>query len=92
MCSETRSYSPTGWIRKQPLATRDTVVHVAHPALDPRLPGHAAFWTDFVTSSCLRITANAEVSRQVTGIRQDAWANAHRIPVEEDPDSRIETR
>lgn len=25
-----------------------------------------------------------EVSWQVTGIRQDAWANAHRIPVEED--------
>ena len=27
---------------------------------------------------------NAEVSWQVTGIRQDAWANAHRIPTEED--------
>ena len=26
----------------------------------------------------------SEVSWQVTGIRQDAWANAHRIPVEED--------
>jgi len=26
---------------------------------------------------------NVEVSWQVTGIRQDAWANAHRIPVEE---------
>jgi hypothetical protein len=26
--------------------------------------------------------ANVEVSWQVTGIRQDAWANAHRIPVE----------
>ena len=25
-----------------------------------------------------------EVSWQVTGVRQDAWANAHRIPVEED--------
>ena len=25
-----------------------------------------------------------EVSWQVTGIRQDAWANAHRIPIEED--------
>jgi hypothetical protein len=25
-----------------------------------------------------------EVSWQVTGIRQDQWANAHRIPVEED--------
>ncbi len=28
--------------------------------------------------------ANAKVSWQVTGIRQDAWANAHRIPTEED--------
>jgi hypothetical protein len=27
--------------------------------------------------------AGQEVSWQVTGIRQDAWANAHRIPVEE---------
>ena len=27
---------------------------------------------------------NAEVSWQVTGIRHDAWANAHRIPVEEE--------
>jgi hypothetical protein len=27
---------------------------------------------------------NVEVSWQVTGIRQDAWANAHRIPVEEE--------
>ncbi len=26
---------------------------------------------------------NVEVSWQVTGIRQDAWANAHRIPVEQ---------
>jgi hypothetical protein len=25
-----------------------------------------------------------EVSWQVTGVRQDAWANAHRIPVEEE--------
>jgi hypothetical protein len=27
---------------------------------------------------------NVKVSWQVTGIRQDAWANAHRIPVEEE--------
>ncbi len=27
---------------------------------------------------------SAKVSWQVTGIRQDAWANAHRIPDEED--------
>jgi hypothetical protein len=26
---------------------------------------------------------NVKVSWQVTGIRQDAWANAHRIPVEQ---------
>ena len=29
-----------------------------------------------------------EVSWQVTGIRQDAWANAHRIPVEEEKNAR----
>jgi hypothetical protein len=28
--------------------------------------------------------AGMKVSWQVTGIRQDAWAEAHRIPVEED--------
>ena len=27
---------------------------------------------------------NVEVSWQVTGVRQDAWANAHRIPVEQE--------
>ena len=31
---------------------------------------------------------NVEVSWQVTGIRQDPWANAHRIPVEEQKDAR----
>ena len=29
-----------------------------------------------------------EVSWQVTGIRQDAWANAHRIPVEVEKSER----
>ena len=29
-----------------------------------------------------------KVSWQVTGIRQDAWANAHRIPVEEEKNAR----
>lgn len=29
----------------------------------------------------------AKVSWQVTGVRQDAYANAHRIPVEEDKPS-----
>jgi len=28
------------------------------------------------------------VSWQVTGIRQDAWANAHRIAVEEEKDAK----
>jgi len=32
--------------------------------------------------------SNVEVSWQVTGIRQDPWANAHRIPVEEEKDAR----
>jgi len=31
--------------------------------------------------------AGLKVSWQVTGIRQDAWANAHRIPVEEQKDA-----
>jgi hypothetical protein len=31
---------------------------------------------------------NVEVSWQVTGIRQDAWANVHRIPVEEEKSAR----
>jgi trimeric autotransporter adhesin len=31
---------------------------------------------------------NVEVSWQVTGIRQDAWANAHRIPVEQEKTGR----
>ncbi|MBV8071171.1 MAG: hypothetical protein JO270_14780 [Acidobacteriaceae bacterium] len=31
---------------------------------------------------------NVKVSWQITGIRQDAWANAHRIPVEEDKDEK----
>ena len=30
----------------------------------------------------------SKVSWQVTGIRQDAWANAHRIPVEVDKSER----
>jgi len=30
-----------------------------------------------------------KVSWQVTGIRQDAWANAHRIPVEEEKEARL---
>jgi hypothetical protein len=34
-------------------------------------------------------TAGQEVSWQVTGIRQDAWANAHRIPVESDKPANL---
>jgi hypothetical protein len=30
-----------------------------------------------------------EVSWQITGIRQDAWANAHRIPVEEEKGAKL---
>jgi TGF-beta propeptide len=30
-----------------------------------------------------------EVSWQITGIRQDAWANAHRIPVEQEKEARL---
>jgi hypothetical protein len=33
---------------------------------------------------------NVEVSWQVTGIRQDAWANAHRIPVEVEKDAKYQ--
>jgi hypothetical protein len=43
-----------------------------------------------VNNNCFRIAggkANGKVSWQVTGIRQDAWANAHRIPVEENKTS-----
>jgi hypothetical protein len=29
------------------------------------------------------------VSWQITGVRQDAWANAHRIPVEEEKEARL---
>jgi trimeric autotransporter adhesin len=31
----------------------------------------------------------AKISWQITGIRQDAWANAHRIPVEEEKEARL---
>ena len=39
-----------------------------------------------VQSSTFRIAGGKpgmEVSQQVTGIRQDAWANTHRVPVEQ---------
>jgi hypothetical protein len=34
-------------------------------------------------------SAGQKVSWQVTGIRQDAWANAHRIPVESDKPANL---
>jgi hypothetical protein len=34
-------------------------------------------------------TPGMEVSWQITGIRQDAWANAHRIPVEVDKEAKL---
>ena len=37
-------------------------------------------------------TAGQEVSWQVTGIRKDAWAEAHRIPVEEDKKGDVKGR
>jgi hypothetical protein len=50
-------------------------------------PGPNLFIAEKVSGSRFRIaggTAGLEVSWQVTGIRHDPWANAHRIPVEED--------
>ena len=38
----------------------------------------------FTASSIKTDKPNVKVSWQITGIRQDPYANAHRIPVEED--------
>jgi hypothetical protein len=49
-------------------------------------PGPDLHIADEVRNNSFRIAggkANGKVSWQVTGIRHDAWANAHRIPVEE---------
>lgn len=49
-----------------------------HPSIPPKLIG--------VVIRPFKIAggrAGQKVSWQVTGIRQDVWANAHRIPVEE---------
>jgi hypothetical protein len=49
-------------------------------------PGPDLYIAQEVNNNSFRIAggkANGKVSWQVTGIRQDAWANAHRIPVEE---------
>jgi hypothetical protein len=50
-------------------------------------PGPNLYVAEKVTNNRFRIAGGAagtEVSWQVTGIRQDAWATKHRIPVEED--------
>ena len=49
-------------------------------------PGPNLFVAERITGNRFKIGGGSpglEVSWQVTGIRQDAWANAHRIPVEE---------
>jgi hypothetical protein len=49
-------------------------------------PGPNLYIASEVSSNVFKIAGGApggKVSWQVTGIRQDAWANAHRIPVEE---------
>ena len=33
--------------------------------------------------------AGMRISWQITGIRQDAWANAHRIPVEQEKEAKL---
>ena len=49
-------------------------------------PAHAWIGSEVLNHTFVVKTdkPNVKVSWQVTGIRQDAWANAHRMPVEED--------
>src|SRR5262249_45341471 len=50
-------------------------------------PGPNLYIAEEVTHNRFRIAGGAlgmKVSWQVTGIRQDAYANSHRIPVEQD--------
>jgi hypothetical protein len=50
-------------------------------------PGPNLYVAEEVTNNHFRIAGGKpgmKVSWQVTGVRQDAWANAHRIPVEEE--------
>src|ERR1051326_2365112 len=50
-------------------------------------PGPNLYIAEKVSGNHFKIAGGAgglEVSWQLTGVRQDAWANAHRIPVEED--------
>jgi hypothetical protein len=50
-------------------------------------PGPSLYIAEEVANNRFKIAGGgpgAKVSWTVTGVRQDAWANAHRIPVEED--------
>jgi len=50
-------------------------------------PAPALYIAEEIAGNRFKIAGGApgmKVSWQVTGIRQDSWANAHRIPVEED--------
>lgn len=50
-------------------------------------PGPSLYVADEIANNRFKIAGGqpgGKVSWQVTGIRQDAFANAHRIPVEED--------
>lgn len=50
-------------------------------------PAPGLFIAEEITSNRFRISGGSpgmRVSWQVTGIRHDAWANAHRVPVEQD--------
>jgi hypothetical protein len=52
-------------------------------------PGPNLYIAEEITGNSFRIaggTPGMKVSWQVTGIRNDAWANSHRIPVEEEKD------
>jgi len=54
-------------------------------------PGPNLYIAEEISSNQLKIAGGAagmKVSWQVTGIRQDAWANAHRFPVEEEKSAR----
>jgi len=54
-------------------------------------PGPNLYIAQEIENNSFRIAggnAGSKVSWQVTGIRQDAWANAHRIPVEVDKPER----
>jgi trimeric autotransporter adhesin len=54
-------------------------------------PGPNLYIAEEISSNHFQIaggTPGGKVSWQVTGVRQDAWANAHRIPVEQDKPAR----